>query len=140
MNANDVLQRLVRDGALIEDAHLSGMLLLPIVAELVTPAPGHTPPAAGWLYWVDAGAEDQHHTHFRPYADVQVIHERDVRFTDAAGKQVAYVAPIMEWPLEDYAALRERLAVARHEVAAYQEHFDRFVADCRPGPAVFPAH
>ena len=73
--ASEVLQRLVQGGALIADAQNGGLRLLPIFAELISPPPRELEPATGVLYWVDAGAEDQHHTHIRPYAHTEVIHD-----------------------------------------------------------------
>lgn len=129
---SEVLQRLVQGGALIEDAQNSGLRLLPIFAELISPPPRELAPAAGVLYWVDAGAEDQHHTHFRPYAQAEIIHDRDLRLTDNKGAEVAYIAPIEEWPFMDSEALRQQLSAARRAAQEDVETFTRFVDDCRP--------
>ena len=114
------------------------MLTLPIHAELVTPAPGQNPPAVGWLYWVQAWAEDQHHTHALPYAAAEVLHDRDLSLTNGSGRIVAYVAPIAEWPFQDVQSRHEQLAAFRRALSAdpaWQRHFQSFVADCRPNPA-----
>lgn len=131
-----ILQKLIEGGALIDDTQ-THLRLLPIHAEFVQPAPNQDPPAAGWLYWVDAGAEDQHHTHFRPYAVVEVVHERDLRLTDSTGDIVALVTALDAWSSEHARAMRERLAFARADVSSTPSRdgaWADFVADCRPRP------
>ena len=129
-----LLQKLIERGSLIDDSQ-THLRLLPIHAEFVQPAPNQEPPAVGWLYWIDAGAEDQHHTHFRPYAFVEVLYDRDLRLLDASGNAVARVTSLDAWPLEHAEAMRERLALARVAISSSPSRIEAwadFVAGCRP--------
>ena len=72
------------------------------------------------------------------YAKVEVIHDRDLHLTNAYGENVAYVAPLEEWPQTDVQGMKERLALAHQATKATtsrKEAFDRFMAGCRPDPA-----
>ena len=126
---DDILSALVAGGAMISDEanHIGS---LPIHAELLGP------PTARQLYFVQAGAEDQHHTHAIGYDAAEVLYGRDLSLSQD-GKLAAYVAPIAEWPCIDQAAAREALALARNYLAATPgaaEAFTDLIAVCRPTP------
>lgn len=103
------------------------MFGLPIYAALIT-----VPSGRRYLYWVDAGAEDQHHTHAREFDTCVIWYDRDLDFS-LRGARVAYMAPFAEWE-ENAAQYEQWLRVAKDALddPDARANFNRFTADCVP--------
>lgn len=125
------LSALVNTGSIIEHQSLgaNSVQRLPIHAQIVRLTDG-----TQLLYYVEAGAEDQHHTHAIVFDRVAEVHRRDLDFT-WDGRRVAYLAPFSEWPEVNAQKMGKQLSAAVALVTAddkVRRRFSRFVEACKP--------
>ena len=125
------LSALVNAGSIIENQSLgvNSVQGLPMHAQIVRLTDG-----TRLLYYVEAGAEDQHHTHAIFFNRVAEVHGRDLDFT-WNDQRVAYLAPFSEWPEIDAHKMGKQLSAAVALVTAdddAERRFSRFVEACKP--------